>query len=284
MPSAAHVVHLPGAAGHLVVVADEGLTVRTPSGELLRLQNPPYGTLAALTEPTLAGKEVHAYLRALTDELAKRSAVLAERRWPVGRQSVLLVGAGPIVDELAAALRAWGCSVTAAPTLDAALGNPRGVDSRGDAPLLVISYADSARERVAWQFAEAHLREGVAWLRAYREGELCFVDPLSLEEGDAGAEQVTRRRIAASLDPSCMLAWTTIAPGGGHPDPYSRAMTVSRILTVALAWARQDDALKSYRRTLWKLVPHTGVVTEQVVLGHEPPYTPAPLRDSSARP
>ncbi|MCD2114437.1 hypothetical protein LQ384_25340 [Rhodococcus rhodochrous] len=276
MSSHCSVVALAGAAGHLIASGDHTVTLRTTAGTLLQVQNPPTDLLSALHDPTSATKTACTYVQRLNEEVAERNTADMQARWPEARRAVILTGTGPIADDTADALRTWGATPTRFATTQELLRDPVLRDETCvDNPKLVISYADSPNERKHWGLLEARRRPSVAWLRAYREGEVCFVDPLTLAAGDATADHVVRRRIAASLTPIAMTEWLHDAPSATTvPDTYARAMTVSKVLTVALAWAQQATTLTHHRHTLWKLVPATARTSEHPILGYELPHAP----------
>ncbi|APE09228.1 hypothetical protein NXT08_02035 [Rhodococcus pyridinivorans] len=276
MSSNSSVVALPGAPGHLIASRDNTVTLRTTAGTLLQVQNPPTDLLPALQDPASATKTACTYVQRLNEEVAERDTADMQARWPEARRAVILTGTGPIADDTADALRTWGATPSRFATTQELSRDPILRDETcADDPSLVISYADSPNERQHWGLLDAQRRPSVAWLRTYREGDVCFVDPLTLAAGDATADHVLRRRIAASLTPTAMTEWIHNAPGATTvPDTYARAMTVSKVLTVALAWAQQAPTLTHHRHTLWKLVPATGRTTEHPILGYEPPYLP----------
>ena len=287
MPIPSHALTLPGNLGHVYSIADGSFVLRTAAGQFLTIDDPPPGLIAALRAPALGiATEIAAesapeittetdFAQRLISEARARHDTAAEARWPASRRGVIVVGEGLIVDAVAQALRDWGCELTLFPTADALDDDPAFRDASDNAhDTLLISYADSAVERRAWSTRGQGFTDRLAWLRAYREGEVCFVDPLTVGAHDADAHQVLRRRVAASLSPTALTRWGEIGPRSPVPDTYSRAMVVSRILTVALAWAQQRDDVDVFRRTLWKLVPLTGRATEHPVLGYPQPYGP----------
>ncbi|GAA1530839.1 MAG: hypothetical protein ACTMKZ_00665 [Brevibacterium aurantiacum] len=242
---------------------------RTASGRFLRLQSPPprlVGTLAGTDEGTTQSREHAADLSA---ELQAREAADAQIRWPARRRQVVLIGTGEVPDDVAAALQQWEVCVTRhrnADEFDAA--RDQGSD-------LVIAYAAVPADRDAWAGLDRLPKAGTAWLRAYREGEICFVDPVSVTEDDPTSEHVRRRRLAASLVPEELAAWQAAAPTSNAPLPVAaRAWCVARILSVAAAWAQDTPEVERYRRTLWKLVPATGTKSEHPVIAYPTPYAP----------
>ncbi|WP_198664104.1 hypothetical protein [Jiangella endophytica] len=238
-----------------------GGVVRTPSGRFLRLQDPPPGLAAALAGGRVDDAAAAEYADLLTAELVAREGRDADRRWPAARRDVCLVGAGETVDALAEALSGWGIEPVA--------GGPDGLAAP---PRLVIAVAETPRERAHWGELDTLPARGIAWLRGYREGETCFVDPLAVTTGDPGSEQVRRRRLAASSVPRELAVWQRAVASAPAPLPVAaRTLLLARVLTVALAWAQDAPALDAFRRTLWKLVAPSMTITEHPVLGYDEP-------------
>ncbi|WP_116246826.1 hypothetical protein [Nocardiopsis sp. FIRDI 009] len=285
MPPEPSAVPVPGTGAHVIVDGGRTDVVRTSSGHFLRLVSPPPGLLDALGGASGGAGEAAEYAAALRARMSAREEEDAQRRWPGPRREVALVGGGPLVDAVADALTDWGASVTRhtdgaalLAAVDGTAGDDRenggaaGPPSEGAWPWgLVVAYADSPGERVGWDRLDALPSQGVAWLRAYREGENSFVDPICLSGDDPGAEQVYRRRLAASLVPRELDAWRRAAAAAAPPSPAAHTLLTSRLLTLALAWAQDSDTLEGYRSTLWKLVPATGTVSEHPILAYDPP-------------
>mgnify|MGYP001198471805 CR=1 FL=1 len=264
------IARVPGTGADALVGPDGTGAVRTSSGRFLRLQNPAPGLVRALTgAPGEDAEDTDgaAYAQKLAAEMAAREADDAERRWPGERRGIALVGQGAPVDALAEALDGWDLPATRFP--DAAdLPADRVWD-------LVVAYADAPRERAGWDALDRLPERGTAWLRAYREGGVCFVDPIAVSTDDPTAEQVRRRRLAASPVPGELDAWQRGAAASSRaPEPLSPAASVlltSRMLTVALAWAQQTDTLEGFRGTLFKFVAATGALSEHPVLAYDAP-------------
>ncbi|MFV2195021.1 hypothetical protein [Nocardiopsis sp. LOL_012] len=279
------IARLPGTSADVLIDGGDTAVVRTSAGRFLRLQSPPPGLPDALSGGSNADEDAVAYADRLQAVMAAREDDEASHRWPEARRAVALVGAGPIVDAVAEALSEWRVSVSryddVAALIAAVDGAEAGVaDGESTPPWhLVIAYADSPAERGGWDRIDRLPRRGTAWLRAYREGENCFVDPICLTPDDPGSDQVLRRRLAASPTPRETDAWRRAAAPDAPPSPAARTLLVGRLLTVALTWAREDTALEGYRTTLWKLVPASGAVSEHTVLAYDPP----PPLDRAAR-
>lgn len=279
MPPATAPTTLPGGAGHVIVLDDGDVAVHTAAGELLRAQGAPDDLARALDDPRAASEQTRVFVGRLDDEASALRDAYSEQRWPQERRKVIVTGTGTILDDVTAALAGWGVRPTRLGSTAELHRPPLSEDgaSRSREPSLLISYAETPDERREWNAISRASMPGLAWLRVRREHDLCFVEPLTRTAGDAGPEHVRRRRVAASPHPRAAALWARDAPAPtGAPDAFVRASTVSRVLRVALAWAQNDAALSDYRRTLWKLVPATGRVTEHTVLGYEEPYAPGP--------
>ncbi|WP_017594219.1 hypothetical protein [Nocardiopsis potens] len=267
---------VPGSGADVLLQHDGTGFVRTASGRFLRLRNPPPGLTAALSgAPPADGGTAGAYAERLAAETAEREDGDAERRWPAARRNTALVGAGAPADALAEALAGWGAAPARFPGAAEliAAGRERPWD-------LVIGYADSPGERAHWDLLDALPGRGTAWLRGYREGEVCYVDPIAVSPGDPTAEQVRRRRLAASPAPRGLDAWQRASAAPARELPRAaRTLLEARILTVALAWARRAGALDRYRGTLWRLAAATGEIGEHPVLAYDPP---PPLADRAS--
>ncbi|PDP87351.1 hypothetical protein CQJ94_12815 [Glycomyces fuscus] len=285
MPPEPSIARVPETGAHVIV--DNGGTgvVRTSSGRFLRLVSPPPGLLEVLGGASNGDGDAAAYAEALRARMSAREEEEAQQRWPGPRRGVALVGGGPLVDAVADALTGWGVAVSRhtdggslLAAMDGAADDRRGdtgtAGSRGGGVRpwgLVVAYADSPAERLGWDRLDALPNRGVAWLRAYREGENCFVDPICLDGDDPGSEQVYRRRLAASFVPRELDAWRHAAAAAAPPSAAAHVLMTGRLLTLALAWAQGSEALGSYRGTLWKLVPATGTISEHPVLAYDPP-------------
>lgn len=274
MPGKPSLARVPGTGAHVLVDAQGTEVVRVSSGRFLRLQAPPSALLDVLAGIPGGDEGSVAYAERLRSVVASREDEEAQRRWPGMRRGVAVVGEGPIVDSTAEALAGWGVAVTRHPDPQALFDMLAEHDQSWS---LVIAYADSPAERVGWERLDTLPGRGLAWLRAYREGENCFVDPICVSEDDPGAEQVSRRRRAASQAPRELLSWqgaAGVAGRAGTAEPMSPAestLLLGRLLTVALAWAQDSGTLGAYRATLWKLVPATGTISEHTVLSYEEP-------------
>lgn len=249
-----------GGTGAVIIDAAGTPVLRSAAGTFHHLISSPQSLVEQLRSGT---DESWNYLERLRPQIREREVQAAESRWPASRRQVTVIGEGRIVDDLLAGLTALSVTALAAPATTA----PSAVDLPSNA--LVIAVANSWDERMPWPELDELPAPGTAWLRAYREGEVCFVDPISVESADPGSEQVRRRRLAASPAPM----YATLRPTVPAPplDVVSQTLVAARLLTVALAWASNSRTLASYRRTLWKYIPATGSVSEHPVFGFPEP-------------
>lgn len=249
---------IPGTGAQLVTAAPVRDVVHLASGRLVRIQNRPDDLELLLdsgARGAARGPEPE-YLRQLVEEIRSEEDAARSARWPEHRREVLLTGpAGDVLDEIEAALSAWGANVRRT-------GQPPHSDpvpSRGT--VLAVLYAEDSRARDAWTDWDSRAAGRTARIRAYREGDSLFVDPIAVEADDATAAQVIGRRVAASSSPDELAAWIATAGPPPHPvDPAARTLLVARVLELAIAWARDEPALTALRRTLWKLVAPTGAI------------------------
>lgn len=248
--------------------------VRTSAGQFLRVQDPPEELLDALRETPPSGSETALYLERFSSEIASREEQDGHSRWPRDHRRVALIGSGPVLDELSSALEELGVELHRFASAQGLMSSLEGTRD-GTGFELILAYADSPQEHAEWAPIDALSQSGCAWLRAYREGEVYFVDPLSMSPEDASSEQVTRRRLAASPTPGPLSLWRDQSPRPSTPEPASaRILVVARLLGMALAWAQGADEVANYRRTLWKFVSPTGTVSTHTALGYQAPHRP----------
>lgn len=279
MPADHEVSRLPGTRAHVVTDHDGSTVLRTAAGRFLRVQGPPLPLAQVLAGTAAGSDDTEEVLAHLGDEITSRELADARERWPADKQDVALVGTGPVIDAVAAALEGWGLSprrFASAPHAVDSLADTSDQSAAGGRPNLVIACADTLGDRAGWLDLDRLPLQGTAWLRAHREGEVCYVDPLSTSPHDAGSDQVLRRRLAASIAPGPFAVWHAAEPQQTGPlQPAATLLVSARLLTVAVAWARGGAEVDEYRRTLWKLVPATGQVTQHTVLGYDAPHVPA---------
>lgn len=239
--------------------------LRTATGRFHHLVGPPDGLVAYLagtTEaaPSQSGSDVDDYIARLRAEIIDREQHDAQSRWPDDRRDVAVIGSARVASDVADALEQIDVRVRrhdGAGTLDPA------------SVALAVAVADDPTE---WDALDDLPRCGVAWLRAYREGSVWFVDPIAISVDDPSARQVARRRLAASPVPRHVQAWRRgTRPAAPEPSLVERVRVVDRLLTVALAWAQDDSRLASHRRTLWTYVAATGRSGEHPVLPYPEP-------------
>uniref|UniRef100_UPI003F497519 hypothetical protein n=1 Tax=Paenarthrobacter nicotinovorans TaxID=29320 RepID=UPI003F497519 len=130
---------------------------------------------------------------------------------------------------------------------------------------MLVHVAGSPSERTYYDELPG---EGTAVLRCYREGEIVFVDPLSMSAGDPTGFQVLRRRLAASPAATELNAWLDTPAASRNLDLQHAALglATARLLIIIAAWQQDSPALPVFRRTLWRLDSATRVATEHPVL------------------
>ncbi|MGO3326469.1 hypothetical protein [Gordonia sp. (in: high G+C Gram-positive bacteria)] len=260
------VVAVTGTGAVVFDDTDRGdIVLRTATGRFHHLVDPPAGVVAHLAgttaaEPSRTASEVDDYIGRLRAEITYREQTDAQTRWPDDRRDVGVIGSGAVASDIAEALTQIGVRIQRHDRADAL--DPAAV-------ALVVAVADGPTE---WGALDELPRRGVAWLRAYREGSVWFVDPIATSSDDPSARQVARRRLAASPVPRHVRAWRQRT----RPDPpdltvVERIRVADRILGVALAWAQDDPLLDVHRRTLWTYVSATGRTREHPVLSYPAP-------------
>ncbi|WOC13549.1 hypothetical protein [Gordonia sp. MP11Mi] len=261
-----------------VVFDDEarGDTVlRTATGRFHHLIDPPgdlVAHLAGLAHQNAAHQnaahpnaDVDDYVERLRDEIVDRERADAQSRWPDHRRNVAVIGSGPIVADITTALNEIGVRVQRHEQAIAV--DPAAVDPAAIA--LVVAVTDDPTHL---DHLDDLPRVGVAWLRAYREDSVWFVDPVSTTPSDPSARQVARRRLAAQPVPRHSQGWHRgVRSAAPEPTALERVRVADRLLAVALAWAQDDPFLTTYRRTLWKYIAATGRVSEHPVLPYPEP-------------
>lgn len=274
MPRESPINRLPETGADVVATAEGAALVRTSAGRFLRAQDPPETLLNMLPETPPSGSEAALYLNRLSSEIASGEEQDSHARWPRSHRRIALIGSGPVLDELSCALEELGVKIH---HFASTQGLVSSIESTFDGTRfsLMLAYAGSPQEHAEWTPLDVISQSGCAWLRAYREGEVYFVDPLSISPEDASSEQVTRRRLAASQTPGSLSLWRDQAPPPSTPEPATaRILVVARLLSIALAWAQGAEEVANYRRTLWKLVSPTGTVSTHTVLGYQAPHRP----------
>ncbi|MET3904006.1 hypothetical protein [Paenarthrobacter sp. 4246] len=201
----------------------------------------------------------------ISDELLQRRQ--AGARPLAGRERIGLVAPEPVAAALLPLFQEAG--------VDVAVSDDREPGSVG----LVLHLAATPAERNRFE-ALPGCRAAV--LRFYGEGDLVFVDPLSLEPADPTGWQVLRRRLAASPAAAELRAWLDTPAAAADFAPHGVAMDLltARLLTIITAWQRNSPSLAAHRRTLWRLDTLTLAASEHPVLPFpEPASLGEGLRD-----
>lgn len=242
---------------------DRPLALRTPQGDVLRVQADMDGMDASLLASLLAGQEL-AHQRAtstqralagrLSEELARRQLRHRQESW--GQTRVLLVRT-PLGQDLAAALADRGADVE---VVDADVVLEAVSQSR---PRVVVWADDTRPPHPGWAGLDALPVTGVGWLRAAREGDVVRVEPLALDPDDPTSEQVRGRRLAASpAAPELRALWDVdgAGPVAAHaPSPAARALVLHHVIevldaaTATCRGLRDEHRLAEHRRTLLRV-------------------------------
>ncbi|WP_435299081.1 hypothetical protein [Timonella sp. A28] len=265
---------LPNTNTHILTTPNGTTTLRLPTGQFLNAHNTPQGLTQALADNSDISKEAEEYVQALHTAISAREAHDAEQTWQPHTRRIAIIGAGELVAELHAALHSARFDVQHFEAAADFLAAHRTENSTSFH--LVIAYADHPGEHAHWDQLDTLPLDGCAWLRAYREGHICFVDPLSLNSTDPTSEHVLRRRTAAHATPHLFTQWRQAV---NTPEPLTEAakiLLISRVLTMTIAWAHNspNSTVEHLQRTLWKFVPATGMVSEHTLLSYEAPYQP----------
>ncbi|MDQ0102734.1 hypothetical protein J2T10_002387 [Paenarthrobacter nicotinovorans] len=186
-----------------------------------------------------------------------------------GRELIGLVAPEPVAAALLPVFHEAG--------VDLAVGDDREPGSVG----LLLHLATMPAERNRFDALPGR----AAVLRFYGEGDLVFVDPLSLEPADPTGWQVLRRRLAASPAAAELRAWldTPAAAADFALQGIAMDLLTARLLTIITAWQRNSPSLAAHRRTLWRLDTLTLANSEHPVLPFPEPASlgeglRAPLR------
>ncbi|WP_309073376.1 hypothetical protein [Paenarthrobacter sp.] len=188
----------------------------------------------------------------ISQELRERR--VADGRPVLGRESIGIVASAQVASGL---LRSLGdAGIAAAVVKDAG-------DS--ESPGLLLHIAGSPAERSHYDGLPCG---GTAVLRCYREGDLVFIDPLSMSGQDPTSSQVLRRRLAASPAATELKAWLDTPAASMDLDLQATTLglVTARLLTIIRAWQRNSPVLPALRRTLWRLDSGTFAVSEHPVL------------------
>ncbi|RPF20618.1 hypothetical protein [Myceligenerans xiligouense] len=271
---------LPGGLDHVRLTGDRP-AMRTRDGRFLRLHSVPDG---AATGGLAVGGELRRYLRRIAHVATARRRDLAATRWPEGRRDIAVVGRDHLASALARELRRAGAGVTrirpGATLGDGTVPGPHGEDTipppgtasdRAARPDAVVAVLDAAPSAGLGRWLKTLPAQGVAVLHGHREGDHFHLLPLAVDGTEADADQVRRRRIAASPAGPELDSWLAAPPAPAHRlGDLARGAIVSSCLTVLTDWADDAPGLAGHRRTLRVLDEHLRLHTH-TVLGFDEP-------------
>lgn len=246
--------------GDIVLPSAGQAAVRTGTGEFLRLQNLPAELASVLAAGVSQDGAAKGYLDTLELELQRRLEQSKADRWAPQRRNICVLGASALAEEFSEVLREMGAKTSAS----------------GEANLL-LAIEDGPAPSTRWTAYDNAVSRDVGWLRAYREGQLLFVDPVSVEPEDPDHNQVVRRRQAASPAVRELSTWWQNVESGSTRlqsiavPSAAKHLLFARLLNILLAWTNNTAELIDYRRTLWRLEFESYRATEHTVLGFPEP-------------
>lgn len=241
---------LPDGLGHVRLEGPRP-ALRTAEGAFLRLHR----------LPAEGGSARRAYLRTVADFARTRADTHRREAWPEGRRRVSVLGNDRLATHLAAELARQGADVR---RLRRPPARPAADRIALEADLLVAVTARPPSRAVADLLARlpAH---GTAVLHGHADGASFLLMPLATDALSATAEQVHRRRLAASPAAEELAHWRSAAPQVPLA-PTLRALVVARTVALARSWsagAPETDTLTILHPDLRE--------TRHVVLGYDEP-------------
>jgi hypothetical protein len=262
----------PGVA--LVTVPGQGLAVRTPDGEFLRVDTgtaAPDAVVERLTRghgsPGDTGAQVPAQGSdsvgvgpsapdapdAPDGELERLAAAfdgagyLAHEgdgtRGPLAGRTVAVLGDDVLTEPLTRFVRAEGGEVRRAKRL---------TDLPDEqSPDVVVWCLDSPVPQGLWDEADRLPADGTGWLRCHREGTTAWLEPLAAAPGDVTSADVRLRRLAATPAHRELAAYwagsCTDDTGQAH-TAASAALTACLLTADLIAWAAGRGGARRLRR------------------------------------
>lgn len=238
---------LPDRLGH-VRLGGARPTLRTAQGEYLRLHRVPEGGRIARRR----------YLREVADFARRRVAEQRAARWPAGRCRVAVLGGDRLAAMVAAELRRLGADVH---RLRRPVPEP--------AADLVVAVAERQPRPGIEEWLMSLPRRGTAVLAGHTDGASFLLMPLAVDGTEASADQVRRRRLAASQASEELGAWLA-APQHLGLSSAVRALVTAHVAGAAVAWAADGAEAEELRHTLTVVHPDLRQ-TRHVVLGFDEP-------------
>jgi hypothetical protein len=259
----------PGVA--LVTVPGQGLAVRTPDGEFLRVDTgtaAPDAVVAHLTRghgrpgPTGADPSAHGpaatgsgssaagsydgELEALVGAFGDAGFLAPEEdgvRGPLAGRTVVVLGDDVLTEPLTRFVQAEGGEVRHATRLTD--------QSEETPPDAVVWCLDSPAPHGLWDDADRLPARGVGWLRCHREGATAWLEPLAAALGDVTSADVRLRRLAATPAHRELAAYwagsCTDDTGPAH-TAASAALTACLLTADLIAWAAGRGGSRRLRR------------------------------------
>ncbi|MFG2642084.1 hypothetical protein ACGFYP_14085 [Streptomyces sp. NPDC048370] len=278
----------PGVA--LVTVPDQGLAVRTPEGEFLRVDTgaaAPEELVNRLTnggdggdggdggnagdggDGGQAAGEL-AYLVAAFEEAgyATRDPSVPAAR-PFGSlagRTVLALGDPVLTGPLARCVRDLGGEFR-----DVEPGDLSDLATESQHLTAVVWCLDGPVPLGLWDEADRLSEGGTAWLRCHREGGHVWVEPPACGPGDVTSADVRLRRLAATPAHRELAAyWKGLRAGDEGPGHHaaSAALTAGLLTADLLAWATGPDCprFRAARRTLRRIDVRDLTITPHPIL------------------
>ncbi|GGT98928.1 hypothetical protein [Streptomyces lateritius] len=254
----------------LVAVPGQGLAVRTPDGEFLRVDTgavPPGDLVTRLTEGGGAREPRLDALVSAFEEAGYAGNVDTAPPAPLAGRTVLVLGDPPLTGPLARCVREAGGRVrTGGPEDVRAL-----VSAEGDLRTAVVWCLDGPVPVGLWDEADRLPAAGAAWLRCHREGAQVWLEPPAFGPGDVTSADVRLRRLAATPAHRELVAyWDGPRAGDGGPGHHaaSAALTVALLTADLLTWANGPATAPSRttRRHLRRIDIRTLALTEHPIL------------------
>ncbi|MBT2444957.1 hypothetical protein J7E93_33660 [Streptomyces sp. ISL-36] len=264
----------------LVAAPGQGLAVRTPEGEFLRVDTgtvAPEDLVTRLTEGAGAGEPRLDALASAFEEAGYARDPGAAPPAPLAGRTVVVLGDPRLTDPLARSVRDLGAEVRIGGPEDvralaSAAGNPR---------TAVVWCLDGPVPAGLWDEADRLPAGGTAWLRCHREGAQVWLEPPACGPDDVASADVRLRRLAATPAHRELAAyWDGPRAGDAGPGHHtaSAALTAALLTGDLLAWATAPDGAPFHtaRRRLRRIDVRHLTVTEHPIL-------PVPSVSGSAR-
>ncbi|MEV4683507.1 hypothetical protein [Streptomyces kurssanovii] len=259
----------PGVA--LVTVPGQGLAVRTPDGEFLRVDTgavapdavvahltgghgrpaltgtgrPDHGPAATAPGPSAPGADGGelAGLVAAFDDAGFLVREEAGIRGPLAGRTVVVLGDDVLTEPLTRFVRAEAGEVRRATRLTDLADEP--------SPDAVVWCLDSPVPHGLWDEADRLPARGAGWLRCHREGTTAWLEPLAAAPGDVTSADVRLRRLAATPAHRELAAYwaasCTHDTGPAH-TAASAALTACLLTADLIAWASGRGGSRRLRR------------------------------------